>query len=109
MRDGLVAQVDLPDVSEELRLLTLRSALLRREGRPEVFVIERNGPRSIARARTLRTGRSAGEWIEILDGLEAGDEVVYDGHFALEDGSVVDVEGLSMRPAQTASRSGETE
>ena len=46
-----------------------------------------------ARSRLVRTGRSEGEWVEVLDGLAEGDRVVFDGQFALTDGSVVSVEG----------------
>ena len=43
----------------------------------------------IARRRRLRTRRSSGEWIEVLDGLQDGDRVVVDGQFALRDGAAV--------------------
>jgi multidrug efflux pump subunit AcrA (membrane-fusion protein) len=41
----------------------------------------------------VRTGRVDGEWIEILDGLEAGEDVVFDGQFALQDGAEVVLDG----------------
>ncbi len=93
MRDGLVAQIELPDSLEAPGLLSPRAAVLRRDGHPEVFVVRRENGVAIARAQRLRTGRSHGEWIEVLDGLEEGDQVVWDGHFALEDGSIVIVDG----------------
>ncbi len=93
MRDGLVAQIDLPDSGETLSLLSPRAAVLRRDGYPEVFVVTQENGVAVARTRRLRTGRSHGEWIEVLDGLEEGDQVVRDGHFALEDGSVVVIDG----------------
>jgi RND family efflux transporter MFP subunit len=93
MRDGLVARIELPDASSGQHVLTRRAALLRSDGQPQVFVIERVAGRSVARIRDLRTGRSEGEWVEVLEGLAEGESVVYDGQFALEDGSVVNVEG----------------
>ncbi len=93
MRDGLVAQIALPDFGEAPTLLVHRAAVLRRDGRPEVFVVREENGMPVARIRHVRTGRSQGDWIEILDGLEEGDAVVWDGHFALEDGSVVVVDG----------------
>ena len=93
MRDGLVARIGLPDASREQHLLTRRGALMRRDGQPAVFVIERVGGRATARVRALRTGRSEGDWVEILEGLGEGEQVVYEGQFALEDGSVVNVQG----------------
>jgi membrane fusion protein (multidrug efflux system) len=104
MRDGLVGEIQLPDANQEQRLLTLRSALLRRDGQPEVYVVGREGDRDVARSRVVRTGRSHGDWIEVLDGLAEGDLVVYDGQFALTDGSIVSVGG-ELRAAP----SGDTE
>lgn len=97
MRDGMVAKIDLPDPDETPKLLAPRSALLRRDGHPEVFVVGRDGGEFVARSRRLRTGRSQGEFVEILEGLSEGDEVVYAGHFALEDGSVVVVDSVPSR------------
>ena len=93
LRDGLVATVELPDADASPRLVTRRAALLRRNGHPEVFVIEGEGTSAIAKSRRVRTGRSAGEWIEILDGLGEGERVVWDGHFALGDGIAVVIDG----------------
>jgi RND family efflux transporter MFP subunit len=105
MRDGLVAQIQLADTTETLSLLAPRAAILRREGNPEVFVVANESGKTIVRARRLRTGRSEGEWIEILDGLEEGDRVVWDGHFALEDGSDVVIDGTPAAvPAIAASK-----
>ncbi len=93
LRDGLVATVELPDADASPRLLTKRAALLRRNGHPEVFVIEGEGDSAVARSRRVRTGRSAGEWIEVLDGLAEGERVVWDGQFALDDGIAVVIDG----------------
>lgn len=93
MRDGLVARIELPDPNQEEVLLAPRAALLRRDGRSEAFVVRTEKGRSVARSREVRTGRNDGQRIEILEGLEDGDEVVVEGHFALEDGSHVVVDG----------------
>jgi len=98
MRDGLVAQIELPDPNEEPRLLARRAALLRRDGHPEVFVVEGHGESAVARTRRLRTGRSHGQWIEILDGLAEGDRVIWDGQFALADMTPVLIDGLIENP-----------
>jgi membrane fusion protein (multidrug efflux system) len=103
VRDGLVARIELPDASREQHLLTRRAALLRRDGRPEVFVVEHLGDRAIARTRTLLTGRSSGDWVEVLEGLEEGDRVIYEGHFALADGTPVNLDEEPQGPAAVAS------
>jgi membrane fusion protein (multidrug efflux system) len=103
MRDGLIAQIQLPDSIDELSLLSPRAAILRRDGNPEVFVVTDENGVAVARTRRLRTGRSHGAWIEVLDGLEEGDQVVWDGPFALEDGSIVVVDGLQVVTAAAGS------
>jgi membrane fusion protein (multidrug efflux system) len=94
LRDGMVVSIELRDPSEKPGLLAPRAALLRRGGQTEVFVVERGGAQgAIAKVRRVRTGRVDGEWIEILDGLEAGEDVVFDGQFALQDGAEVVLDG----------------
>lgn len=93
LRDGMVASIELRGPDDAKALLAPRAALLRRAGRPEVFVVERGADGPVARARRVRTGRVEGERIEILEGLVDGDEVVFDGHFALQDGASVVVDG----------------
>jgi len=102
MRDGLVARIDLPDPKREDVLLAPRAALIRRGGRSEAFVVRSVEGQRVARSREVRTGRRDGQWIEILDGLEDGDEVVVDGQFALEDGSRVVVDGVSEPSEESA-------
>jgi len=92
MRDGLAARIELPQGDTEEFVLAPREALLRRDGRPEVFVVADEGGRKVARSRIVRTGRSDGKWIEVVEGLESGDRIIYDGQFALEDGSFVEID-----------------
>lgn len=93
LRDGMVATIVLESAGEEAVLLAPRAALLRRGGRPEVFVVERGEAGPVARVRGVRTGRVEGDAIEILEGLRAGEEVVFEGHFALQDGASVAIDG----------------
>jgi len=89
LRDGMVASLELATPDADARPLAPRAGMLRRAGKPEIFVVEGSGDSAVARLRALRTGRSAGEWIEVLTGLEDGDRVVVDGQFALRDGAPV--------------------
>lgn len=100
MRDGMVATIVLESAGGEEVLLAPRAALLRRGGRPEVFVVERGDGGPVARARGVRTGRVEGDSIEILEGLRAGEEVVFEGHFALQDGARVVID--AAEPAGSA-------
>ena len=46
--------------------------------------------------RSVRIGRSDEDWIEVLAGLDEGERVVIDGHFALRDGSGVTVDAANL-------------
>lgn len=106
MRDGLVAQIELPDPDVTPRLIARRAALLRRDGQPEVFIVEGQGDAAVARRRSVRTGRSQGQWVEILEGLELGDRVIWDGQFALADGTSVLIDGAEPTSGPAASPPG---
>lgn len=94
LRDGMVVSIELRDTSGTPGLLAPRAALLRRGGETEVFVVEGGaGGAVVARVRSVRTGRVEGEWVEILDGLAVGDDVIFDGHFALQDGANILIDG----------------
>ena len=92
LREGMVAQVRLPMVAQERRSVVPRAALIRRQGGAAVFVIERGAGETRAVARLVRTGRSNGDSVEILEGVSPKDEVVVEGLFALRDGAPVTVE-----------------
>ena len=105
LRDGMIASLAFDTQSPERQTLAPRVALLRRDGRSEVFVVER-APGShdgVARSRVVRTGRTSGERVEILEGLEAGEEVVVDGHFALRDGAPIAIDGVASAPTTPSS------
>jgi RND family efflux transporter MFP subunit len=105
LRDGLVASIELRDVDDSAQPLAPRAALLRRSGRSEVFVIERSRDgEAIARSREVRTGRSSGDRVEILEGLRDGEKVVVEGHFALRDGSRVTLDEAPAAKARPALR-----
>lgn len=106
LRDGMVVSIELRDSSGAPTLLAPRAALLRRGGQTEVFVVERAGEDPVAKVRSVRTGRVDGDRVEILDGLAAGDEVVFDGHFALKEGARVVIDGAPARPATAEEVSG---
>ena len=93
MRDGLVARIELLDADERPTLIARRAALLRRNGHPEVFVVTNAAGENRAASRRVRTGRIHGEFVEVLDGLQAGDQVIWDGQFALGEGSVIVIDG----------------
>jgi membrane fusion protein (multidrug efflux system) len=92
LRDGMVGRLRFPLGGESSHAVVPRSALMRRDGRLSLFVIEDSseGPRAFARPVLL--GRSDGERVEVLEGAARGDRVVTHGLFALRDGARVHIE-----------------
>lgn len=87
LKAGMYGTVILSkDISEDAILIP-RSALLGSAKNPEVFVIE-NGK---AVLKTIQTGHTNNESVEVLKGLTVGDVVVTSGHINLTSGSNVTV------------------
>jgi len=96
LRDGVVTTLEFEGGASDAQPLAPRAALVRRGGRSEVFVVQRDADdpaRGVARLRPVRTGRSGVERVEVLEGLAPGEEVVVEGQFALYDGAPVTVDG----------------
>lgn len=89
LREGMIGEVHLERTPGEQHPVVPRSAILRRAGKMTVFVIDDVDGEIRAQERTIRSGRNDGELVEIVDGANAGDRVVIDGHFALGDGALV--------------------
>lgn len=89
LREGMIGEVHLDRTPGEEHPVVPRAAILRRSGKMTVFVVEDESGEPRARERTIRSGRNDGDLVEILDGADAGDRIVIDGHFALGDGALV--------------------
>ena len=95
IRDGMTATIEFsPSVELKLPLIP-RAALARSGTNAVVFVVEGTGKIQRAAKRKVRLGRSDDQKIEVLQGVEAGELVVIEGHFALRDGSPVLVDQSS--------------
>jgi membrane fusion protein (multidrug efflux system) len=62
-----------------------------------VFVIEENAEKQlVARQQFVRLGRARGDFVEIVDGIKAGDKVASAGAFRLNNGQLVTVSDLPV-------------
>lgn len=81
-------------------LVIPRAALLEDGGEPAVFVA-----RSGKAARVVvKLGYDDGPWVEVRNGLQAGDQVVVAGKAALREGTAVKVLQMDAAPAAQAAR-----
>jgi HlyD family secretion protein len=85
LREGMLATVHLPYSAPQRSLVVPSAAVFRRDGQMHVFTVSGD----VAIRKFVRTGRGNGALIEIVDGLAAGELVVFEGQFALRDGARV--------------------
>lgn len=88
LREGMVLSVALNLARERPQVVVPTSAVFRRDGMTQVFLVDGQGR---ARLVPVSTGLASGGRVEVVSGLEAGDEVITDGQFALGDGALVEV------------------
>ena len=85
LRDGMFAQVALQTAARQSLLVPVQ-AVVNRSGRNIVFVV---GPDSRVQAREVQVGINDGQRIEIVSGLNDGDEVAISALDVLSDGTPV--------------------
>ena len=79
-----IASVHLESSSSKALTLIPKDSILGDEnGNPFCFVLDKEGKQSIARTRDLVLGGLFGKYIEIADGIAAGESVIVDGHHHL--------------------------
>ncbi len=88
LRSGMFARVPLT-VGEQKTMRVFRSAVVRKGQLTGVFIVDEKGT---ARFRLIRTGRSYGEQVEVISGLQDGARLVVDPPAQLTNGSTVEIE-----------------
>ncbi len=84
LRPGMFATARIQDIHahEPRRLLAIPwSSVQEVDGHPVAFVRVSDG---VFELRRIHTGERAGDWVEVLNGLTSGEEVVSEGSFLLK-------------------------
>lgn len=109
LKPGLLMTVSLYK-NERRALVIPEEALIKRGDSDFVFVVEDQEGKNIAKKQIIKVGgRIPGE-IEVLDGLEKGDQVIHHGTIALRDGAEVQIKAVeedNMSLEQMLEQSGE--
>ena len=95
LRPGMFARVAIVYERKPDALQIPRTALLDGDGPPKVFVV-RDGK---AAERSVQLGLTNGAWIEVVTGLEDGEQVVVVGQGAVKPGAEVRVVNSPAQPA----------
>lgn len=85
IKPGMHAEVEIVSDIFPRRLLVPQAAVLVRGSRPLVFVVE-NG---LAKWRYIQTGEENEEYVEVLEGVREGEQVIIEGHLTLAHDSAV--------------------
>jgi membrane fusion protein (multidrug efflux system) len=99
LRPGMYATTEIRSVGHKNALLLPAASILRVLDRQIVFVIEGD----VARARNVTVGIRSGDMVEILEGMQDGEEYVVTGQNKLTDG--VKVERVNSLTSQSSSES----
>jgi len=87
LKPGMFARVDLTVERRDKVLLLSKDSLLRESGPPRVFVLD--GDKASLKEVTL--GLEGEQNVEVVGGLQEGEEVIIAGQYELEDGMGVNV------------------
>lgn len=91
LRAGLFVRVLVKLPKSESVITVPKTAVVYAPYGNSLFVIEGKGDALVAKQKFIRTGRSRGDFIDIVKGLEAGEEVVSAGTFKLFNGAPVSI------------------
>jgi multidrug efflux pump subunit AcrA (membrane-fusion protein) len=87
LKPGMFARVDLTVERRDKALLLSKDSLLRESGSPRVFVLD--GGKAALKEVTL--GLEGEQYVEVVRGLQEGEEVIIAGQYELKDGMAVNV------------------
>lgn len=86
LRPGMYAKVIVPASSVNVAVAVPKDAVDTTGANPVVRVVDRDG---VVAVREVKTGESAGDYIQILDGVKPGEQVVKLSYAQLKDGAKV--------------------
>lgn len=94
IKPGMMVRVNIQH-GERQAVAVPQSAVQFEGDQAFVFVIGKREDRQVAQKRAVRTGLDEGGFVEILEGLNAGEKVVADGLNRVQDGQGVKVAGAA--------------
>lgn len=83
---GMLAQVELPVGEASQSIIVPKDAVVLQGTERIVFIIDENGS---VRRRAVSTGSGVGQWVEVTEGIQAGERVVTRGNERLQEGQQV--------------------
>ncbi|MCF6278981.1 MAG: efflux RND transporter periplasmic adaptor subunit [Flavobacteriaceae bacterium] len=93
IKPNLTAKLKINDYTNDKAILILQSIISENaEGQQYVYTItNKNGNKAKAKRVIIETGKTQGDYIEILSGLENGSEIINEGARSVKDGQDVKI------------------
>lgn len=90
IKPNLTATVQLNDYSKEQAILVVQSIVSENaDGQQYCFVLRQEGDTYFAERRIVQTGKTQGDFIEVLDGIKPGELLITEGAKKVTDGQQV--------------------
>lgn len=93
IKPNLTARLKINDYSKENAILIPQSIISdNADGEQYIFVLQdKNEAKAIAKQVLIKTGKTQGDKIEVLEGLKDGDEIIKEGARSVKDGQTVKI------------------
>lgn len=93
IKPNLTAKLSINDYTNEKALLIPQSVISENaSGEQYIYVVkEKEGQDAVAEKRSIQTGQTQGDVIEVLGGLENGSEIILEGARSVNDGQKVKI------------------
>ncbi|WP_247237655.1 efflux RND transporter periplasmic adaptor subunit [Telluribacter sp. SYSU D00476] len=89
IKPNMLAQVQINDAVKKDALVIDQNLVQSTEKGQVVYVAASEGSRKVAKARTVKTGLSYNGQVEIVEGLQAGDQLITLGYQEIADGQAI--------------------
>jgi membrane fusion protein, multidrug efflux system len=89
LKPNMLAQVQINDATRQEAIVIDQNLVQNTEKGQIVYVTATEGNRRVAKAKTVKTGLSYNGKVEILAGLQAGDQLIIQGYQEVADGQAI--------------------
>lgn len=89
LKPNMLAQVKINDISKTKTIVIDQNLVQNTENGQLVYVAVSEGNKKVAKARPVKTGLSYGGQVEIITGLNSGDQLITQGYQELVDGQPI--------------------
>jgi len=93
IKPNLTARLKINDYTNEKALMIPQSIISENaDGEQYIYILDSiNGQKAIAKQTIIKTGKTQGDVIEVLEGVKDGDEIIKEGARSVKDGQTVKI------------------